>query len=557
MVVPESLRERVLSTLHSAHQGTTSMRLRAEKNMFWPNMATDIANTRNHCTSCDAQFPSQSAEPPITPAPPEYPFQHICSDYLSVAGHNFCLVVDRFSNWLQVYTGKGGARNLIHLLGESFHSFGIPESLTSDQGVEYTAAETQQFLRKLGIIHRKTSVGFPHANQKAERSVAAAKRVIRDAVGPTGELDTVKLVKGLLQLRNTPDPDTGLSPAEMLLGRQLRDFVPAKPKPHITSSKDFQEVWKSVADWRELALAPRSAKLHDRLSQQTKELPPLEVGDCVLIQNLLGNHPKRWDKRGVVIQADAEHRQYKVMTFGSRRMTIRNRRHLRKFTPVNTPANMPLGLPKNNLLSPAPVMRRQEPPTLVKEYDLPSPPPPQPGEEQPVHIQTTEPVTDQPQYVQTQSLPQHWQVQQQHQEPVQSHPVDQHNTVPDYFHEDARQDIPGIHINQGNSVNTSPYQQDMNIPYQVPEADHSPPLRRSERATRGQTRRYDDFVQNIFPVCSPSQVPSNHYQCQYPQMMTNLMWPNQLMPNQMMTNQLMTNQLMTSHLPQPTMQWYQ
>ena len=53
-VVPESLRGRVLSTLHSAHQGTTSMRLRAEKNMFWPNMAADIANTRNHCTSCDA-----------------------------------------------------------------------------------------------------------------------------------------------------------------------------------------------------------------------------------------------------------------------------------------------------------------------------------------------------------------------------------------------------------------------------------------------------------------------------------------------------------------------
>ena len=551
-VVPESLRERVLSTLHSAHQGTTSMRLIAEKSMFWPNMAADIANRRNLCSSCDAQFPSQSAEPPITPAPPEYPFQHICSDFLSVAGHNFCLVVDRFSNWLQVYTGKGGARNLIHLLGESFHSFGIPESLTSDQGVEYTAAETQQFLRKLGIVHRKTSVGFPHANQKAERSVAAAKRVIRDAVSLTGELDTVRLVKGLLQLRNTPDPDTGLSPAEMLLGRQLRDFIPAKPKPHITSSKDFQDVWKSVADWRELALAPRSAKLHDRLSQQTKELPPLEVGDCVLIQNLLGNHPKRWDKRGVVIQADKEHRQYKVMTFGSRRMTIRNRKHLRKFTPVNTPANMPLGLTKNILFSPAPTMKRQQPPAPVKDYDLPSPPPQQPGEHHQVHIQPTEPVTAQPLEFQTQSLPQHVQVQQQHQEPVQSPPLGQHNTVPDYFHEDTRQNIPGIHNNQGNSVNTSPYQQDMNIPYQVLEADHSPSLRRSNRATRGQTSRYDDFVQNLHPVYTPPNMSSNCYQYQHPQMMT-----NQMMPNQMMINQLMSNQMMTNNLMQPTMLWYQ
>ena len=83
--------------------------------------------------------------------------------------------------------------------------------------MEYTAAKVQQFLQKLGFIHRKTSVGFPNANQKAERSVAAAKRVIRDAGSPTGDLDTVKLVKGLLQLRNRPDPDTGLLLRKMMM----------------------------------------------------------------------------------------------------------------------------------------------------------------------------------------------------------------------------------------------------------------------------------------------------------------------------------------------------
>jgi transposase InsO family protein len=244
-----------------------------------------------------------------------------------------------------VVTGKGGAHNLISLLGQCFHSFGILETLTSDGGPEYTAGNTQEFLRKLGVHHRLTSVGFPHANQKAERSVGSAKRVIRDAVKPNGELDPVTLLKSLLTMRNTLDQDTGMSLAQMLLGRDLCDFLPGtKPKAHLTRHTDLSETWQEVAEWRELAFAPRGAKLHDKLKQGTKELPPLEIDDHVMLQNQLGNKPKRWDKRGVVVQADPKTRQYKVMAFGSRRLTLRNRRFLRKYTPINTPPGTPTGL---------------------------------------------------------------------------------------------------------------------------------------------------------------------------------------------------------------------
>ena len=145
VVVPEQLRTRILDTLHSAHQGTTSMRMRAEKSFFWPQMASDIANKRQMCRSCDATAPSQSP-----PTIPEYPFQHVCTDYFSLAGHNFCLVVDRFNNWLQVFHGRGGSSNLISMLGNLFHSFGIPKTMTSDGGPEYKSEQTGDFLRKLG-----------------------------------------------------------------------------------------------------------------------------------------------------------------------------------------------------------------------------------------------------------------------------------------------------------------------------------------------------------------------------------------------------------------------
>ena len=347
IVVPDHLIARVLDTLHSAHQGTTSMRLRAEQSLYWPGMARAIARKRQSCQSCDITAPSQSSEPPITPETPEYPFQHVATDYFTLGGHNFLLVVDRFSNWLQVYRGDGGSSNLIRLLGDLFHSFGISESLTSDGGPQYTAEETREFLRKLGVKHRISSVGFPHSNQKAERSVGAAKRLLRDTVRPSGDIDTTSLIKGLLQLRNTPDQDTGLSPAQLLLGRNLRDFLPRSPRK--SSIRKFDELgskFRDLSEWRELALGPRQARMHERLKQGTKELPPLKAGDYVMIQNQLGNKPKQWGKRGVVVQAHPEIRQYKVMAFGSRRLSLRNRKFLRRYEPIHVPDNAPLGLPK-------------------------------------------------------------------------------------------------------------------------------------------------------------------------------------------------------------------
>ena len=45
-VIPRSLRASVLDTLHSAHQGVSSMQQRAQAIVFWPGMTRDIENKR-------------------------------------------------------------------------------------------------------------------------------------------------------------------------------------------------------------------------------------------------------------------------------------------------------------------------------------------------------------------------------------------------------------------------------------------------------------------------------------------------------------------------------
>ena len=74
-VVPSSMREQVLQTLHSAHQGVTRMVARAEESLFWPGMTNDIKMMRESCHSCRKYAPSQSKLPPWDPVIPEYPFQ--------------------------------------------------------------------------------------------------------------------------------------------------------------------------------------------------------------------------------------------------------------------------------------------------------------------------------------------------------------------------------------------------------------------------------------------------------------------------------------------------
>ena len=76
----------------------------------------------------------------------------------------------------------------------------------------------------------------------------------------------------------------------------------------------------------------RYAKTLETLSEHSKVLKPLSIGDHMFVQNQYGNSPGKWDRSGVIVEIK-EHDQYLVKIAGTGRLTMRNRRFLRFFSP--------------------------------------------------------------------------------------------------------------------------------------------------------------------------------------------------------------------------------
>ena len=104
-IIPTGMRQQVLEVLHSAHQGVYSMGLRAEESVFWPNLWKDLEIVRLACNTFNKIATSQSNLPPVEPVVPEYPFQHVCIDYLTLKGVSYGVFADCYTGWPGVISG--------------------------------------------------------------------------------------------------------------------------------------------------------------------------------------------------------------------------------------------------------------------------------------------------------------------------------------------------------------------------------------------------------------------------------------------------------------------
>ena len=94
-----------------------------------------------------------------------------------------------------------------------------------DGGPNLDSIEVRAWLDKLGVKYRLSSAYYPQSNGRAEAAVKSLKRLMEGNTS-NGRINTDRLAFALMQHRNTPLRGMDNSPAELALGRPIRDSIP-------------------------------------------------------------------------------------------------------------------------------------------------------------------------------------------------------------------------------------------------------------------------------------------------------------------------------------------
>lgn len=268
IVIPNELQEDILQRLHEGHQGIVKCRALARSCVWWPGLSKQIEKKISNCPICEKErvLHPEPLQPTKTP---DYPWQRVGMDLFEWKGHSYLLIVDYYSRWIEIaHLKQTTSLAVIEHIKAIFARQGIPEVVVSDNGPQFNSWDFVKFAKSYCFTHVKISPLHPQENGEAERAVQTIKMLLKKSDDP---------YIALLNYRSTP-LQQGSSPAELLMGRKLRNRIPTVTKCHIPEErnlKKFQDV--------DAQIKQRQKEDFDK-RHMARPLPELKTGQPVWVK---------------------------------------------------------------------------------------------------------------------------------------------------------------------------------------------------------------------------------------------------------------------------------
>ena len=278
----------MITQVHSSHLGIESCLNKARDVLFWPGMTAEIRDCVSKCETCNNYQTNQQKKTLIPHDPPKRPWSHVATDLFSFDNKGWLVIVDHWSDYFELnQLSSTNSSSLIKSLKNHFARHGIPDTLYSDNGPQFTSREFKEFASVWHFDHQTSSPHYPQSNGKIENAVKTAKRLLTKAKasGQDPYLD-------ILDWRNTPSPSIGSSPVQRLFGRRTKTLLPTAGtllQPRIMEGTEDK---------------PKERKTKQALfyNKGTKELPELQPEDTVRMKPLPSDKEELWRKGSVVKQ---------------------------------------------------------------------------------------------------------------------------------------------------------------------------------------------------------------------------------------------------------------
>ena len=226
-LLPAAFRESAIWALHNiAHPGIKSSRKLVSSSFCWPRMSSSITATVRTCLHCQRGKISRhvNVSPDHIPVPVRR-FAHLHVDLvgplpMSCTYTYLFTVVDRTTRWPEAVpmSSTTAADCAAALFSGWIQRFGVPETITSDRGAQFTSSLWAALCRLLDITHSSTTAYHPQSNGMVERFHRRLKDGLRARCAGAEWAHHLPWV--MLGIRSAWRLDGSYSPAEAVYGTQ-------------------------------------------------------------------------------------------------------------------------------------------------------------------------------------------------------------------------------------------------------------------------------------------------------------------------------------------------